>query len=142
MSRIALQLTDRLKYRWPPEYCAEFIRKATGKGHELFVIADEHHIRLEMKGDLIHDRTKEKPEDVLESCDVFIGPPLRVADIAKRRGLKVVCLLGASLDGEGVESSTFCKGCEQKMEPRIDCLWGDEICMAEISPNDVMEALC
>lgn len=140
--RIALQLTDRIKYRWPPEYCAEFIRKATNKGHGVFVVADEPRIRLDMKGDLIHDRTGEKAEDVLESCDVFVGPPLRLADIAKRKGLKRVLLLGASLNGEGVQSTTFCAGCVEKMEPRIDCLWGDELCMSEICPNDVLEAIC
>jgi ADP-heptose:LPS heptosyltransferase len=142
MSRIALQLTDRIKYRWPPEYCAEFIRKATKKGHDVFVIADEPRIRLDMKGEHIFDRTKERAEDVLESCDVFVGPPLRLADIAKRRGLKQVRLLGASLEGVGVQSTTFCAGCEQKMDPRIDCLWGDEICMSEITANDVLEAIC
>ena len=142
MSRIALQLTDRIKYRWPPQYCAEFIRKAVKKGHEVFVIADEPNIVLDMTGDGIHDRLKEKAEDVLESCDVFVGPPLRLADVAKRRGLKQVCLLGASLEGQGVQSTTFCAGCVQKMEPRIDCLWGDELCMSEVCPNDVLEAIC
>ena len=140
--RIAVQLTDRLKYRWPAEYCAEFIRKATGKGHEIFAVADEPNVRLDMKGDLIHDCTKEWPEDVFDDCDVFVGPPLRLASIAERKRLKVVRLLGASLVGEGVKSSTFCAGCVEKMEPRIDCLWGDEICMNEITANDVLEALC
>lgn len=140
--RIALQLTDRLKYRWPPHYCAEFIRKAVKKGHEVFVVADEPNVRLDMTGDGIHDRLKEKAEDVLETCDVFVGPPLRLADVAKRKRLKRVLLLGASLNGEGVTSTTFCAGCVEKMESRIDCLWGDEICMSEITANDVMEALC
>ena len=142
MSRIALQLTDRIKYRWPAEYCSEFIRKAVNRGHDMYIVADEPNIRLDMKDDHIFDRTKERAEDVLETCDVFVGPPLRLADIAKRRGLKTVMLLGASLDGEGVQSSTFCAGCVQKMEPRIDCLWSDELCMSEISPNDVLEAIC
>jgi len=142
MSRIALQLTDRLKYRWPADYCAEFIHKASKRGHEIFVITDEPNVRLDMKGDGIYDRTKDKPEDVIESCDIFVGPPLRLADVAKRKGLKLVCLLGASLNGVGVQSSTFCAGCEEKMDPRIDCLWQDEICMDEITANDVLEAIC
>jgi len=141
MKRIALQLTDRLKYRWPAEYCAEFIRKAVKQGHEVYVLADEPNIKLDMKGEGIHDKLKERPEDVLETCDVFVGPPLRLADIAKRRGLKQVRLLGASLEGEGVRSTTFCAGCVQKMDPMLDCLWQDELCMREISPNDVLEAV-
>jgi ADP-heptose:LPS heptosyltransferase len=139
--RIALQLTDRIKYRWPAEYCAEFIRKAVKKGHEVHVMADEPNIKLDMKGEGIYDKLKERPEDVLETCDVFVGPPLRLASIAKRRGLKTVMLLGASLDGVGVVSTTFCAGCVQKMDPMLDCLWQDELCMREISPNDVLEAV-
>jgi hypothetical protein len=139
--RIALQLTDRIKYRWPAEYCAEFIRKATKKGHDVFVVADEPNIRLDMKGEGIYDRTKEKAEDVFESCDVFVGPPLRLADVSARKGLKQVRLLGASLEGAGVRSTTFCCGCVQKMTPMIDCLWMDELCMWEITPNDVLEAV-
>jgi ADP-heptose:LPS heptosyltransferase len=140
--RIALQLTDRIKYRWPAEYCAEFIRKAAAKGYDVFVVADEPNIRLDMKGEHIFDRTNEKAEGVLESCDVFVGPPLRMASIAKRRGLKQVQLLGASLEGTGVRSTTFCAGCVQKMEPMLDCLWQDELCMSEITANDVLEAIC
>ena len=139
--RIALQLTDRLKYRWPAVYCAEFIRKAVKKGHEVFVVADEPNIGFDMKGEGIHDRLSEKPEDVLESCDVFVGPPLELSAAAKRKKLKTVLLLGASLQGDGVQSTTFCAGCEQKMEPMIDCRWGDEICMEEITPNDVLGKL-
>jgi hypothetical protein len=141
MSRIALQLTDRIKYRWPAEYCAEFIRKASTRGHEVYAVADEPNIRLDMKGEGIFDRTKEKAEDVFETCDVFVGPPLRLADIAQRRGLKTVRLLGASLKGDGVKSATFCAGCLEKMDPRIDCLWSDELCMSEITANDVLEAI-
>lgn len=141
MSRIAFQLTDRLKYRWPPEYCSEFIRKASRKGHEVYVVADEPNIKLDMTGEGIFDRLGEKAEDVFETCDVFVGPPLRLADIAKRRGLKQVRLLGASVEGEGVRSTTFCSGCVQRMSPMMDCLWSDEICMSEITPNDVLEAI-
>ena len=142
MSKIALQLTDRIKYRWPPEYCAEFIRKATKAGHEIHVVADEPNVRLDMTGDGIHNRLEENADDVLDDCDVFVGPPLRLADVSRLKGLKQVRLLGASLEGEGVQSTTFCCGCVQKMQPMIDCLWSDEICMYEITPNDVMEAIC
>lgn len=139
--KIALQLTDRLKYRWPPEYCAEFIRKAVKRGHEVHVVADEQNVGLEMTGTGIHNRLKESAGDVVQECDVFVGPPLDLAAVAKRGGVRTVCLLGASLEGEGVVSTTFCCGCVQKMEPMIDCLWNDEICMNEITPNDVLEAI-
>jgi len=140
--KIALQLTDRIKYRWPAEYCGEFIRKASAKGHEVHVVADEENVRLDMAGEGIFDRLKEDAECVIEECDVFVGPPLALADFAKRRGKKMVMLLGASLAGEGVQSTTFCAGCVQKMEPMVDCLWQDEICMFEITANDVLEAIC
>lgn len=139
--KIALQLTDRIKYRWPPEYCAEFIRKAVKKGHEVHVVADEPNVRLDMTGEGIHNRLGEIADDVVRDCDVFVGPPLHLADVSKKLGLRQVRLLGASLEGEGVRSTTFCCGCVEKMKPMIDCLWSDELCMNEITPNDVLEAI-
>lgn len=142
--RIALQLTDRIKYRWPADYCREFAHKASDRGHEVFMVADEPDVVVNMTKQGVYDRTKEKALDVLETCDVFVGPPLALADGAERRGLKVVALQGASLRGTGVRSSTFCAGCdsEGKLEPRLDCLWEDELCMSELTPNMVLEAIC
>jgi hypothetical protein len=142
--KIALQLTDRLKYRWPPDYCREFACKAVEKGHEVFMVADETNICVQIQRKGIYDSTKDKATTVVRLCDVFVGPPLALADYAKANGVRTIVLQGASLRGDGVRSTTFCVGCdsEGKLEPRVDCLWSDELCMWEISPNDVLEVIC
>jgi len=51
-------------------------------------------------------------------------------------------LLGATLKGEGVPAPIACRGCIDHDGGRLDCFFEDDICMEEITANDVLEALC
>lgn len=70
-------------------------------------------------------------------ADVSVGPPGY-----EFVGRKVV-FLGPTLEGEGIKSPIICAGCLDKIKPTpVDCYFRDEICFLEITPNDVLEALC
>ena len=75
------------------------------------------------------------------SVGVKSPPPLKYFDMAASEGKRTISLQGSDFKGEGVKSTMQCAGCRQNMENVIDCLWEDEICMYEITPNDVLSVV-
>jgi len=142
--KIAAHVTERVMHQWPPTYWAEFFRKATKQGHEVYVFSGEPNIRVEMKNDKIYDRTQVCDEDAIKeiaTCDIFVGPLLHFYRAASSNGVRTVGILTASVDGEGVKSTLPCTGCLQSLGERVDCHWGDELCQWQVTPNMVMEAI-
>lgn len=139
--RIAAHLTEKLMYRWPVSYWVELIHKLTKQGHHVYAVSDEYTVAIKDDNPLLHNclhLPDEQTEKVIAGCDLYIGVPGKYYDMAKRNGVRVVGLLGATKKGEGVVSSSQCAGCTDLMPNRIDCLWADELCMFEITPNDVL----
>lgn len=144
MSRIAAHVTERVFHTWPASYWAEFLRKATAAGHDVYVFSDDALVSVDTKNPKVYSLiglSEKEIHDGLEACQVFVGPKLRYYHLAKHLGLKMVGLLGATLEGEGVKSPHPCAGCLDKLENQTDCFWGDEVCLYEVTPNDVMNAL-
>ena len=122
---LVLYLTNRIKYKWPKEYSEEFIEKLKTRGHNISIISD--------------DTEEQKAKSVIYECDYFIGvkgPFDEFPSCGKR-----VFIRAASSQGEGPLSTMQCAGCEEKLPGRVDCLWEDELCMKEVTPNDVLEYL-
>lgn len=124
--KIALYVSNRIFRKWPEDYIREFVNKAIARGHRVFQVAD---------GDPDNER-------IIAECDAFVGAPGKYADIAKSYRKKVIHLLGPTLKGEGVVSPIICAGCLDKLGEQSDCFFHDEICMMEITPNDVLEEIC
>ena len=142
--RIAVHLTERVMFCWPATYWTELIKKLTDAGHDLYALSDETNVSNASQNPRLHDRlhlSDEESRKVIAECDVFIGPPLKYHDMAKELGVKTIALLGATLKGDGVRTTTVCGGCLDKLDNKVDCNWGDEICYYEILPNDVIAAL-
>jgi len=142
--RIAIHVTQRVFHAWPASYWSEFIRKATGAGHSIYVFSDDALVSFDVKHPEVYNLiglSSKEERDGMESCEAFVGPKLRYYHLAKELGLKVVGLLGATLDGEGVKSPHPCAGCLDKLENKTDCFWSDEVCLLEVTPNDVLAAL-
>lgn len=142
--KIAAHLTEKVMFRWPVGYWVELIHKLTKAGHDIYCFSDEYTVDIKDNNPRLHNRlhlSDEDSEKEIAKCDVFIGPPLKYYDMAKRNGLELVGLLAATLNGEGVKSTTQCAGCLDNLQGMIDCLWKDEICLLEITPNDVMNHL-
>ena len=122
---IVLYLTNKIKYKWPKEYVDEFVGKLTKKGHDTKVISDDTETAL--------------VSNVLGNCDVFIGVKNQF-DSLPLSGRRIT-IRAASEEGEGPLSTMQCAGCVEKLPERIDCLWADELCMKEVTPNDVLRHL-
>jgi ADP-heptose:LPS heptosyltransferase len=143
--KVAIHLTERVTYRWPIEYWVELIGKLTKAGHEVYAVSDEPNVRIEDKNPLLFDRTQlsdELSKTVIAKCDVFVGAPLKYYKMAKELNVRAIALLGSTFKGDGVKTSAQCGGCRDNMENVNDCLFEDELCFWEITPNDVMEVLC
>lgn len=142
--KIAIHLTERVMYAWPLEYWIELVKKLTDLGHELYALSDEPNVKNESKNPKFHDRLN-LPDDesrkVLAECDLFIGPPLKYYRMAEELGVRVIGLLGATFKGEGVRTTNICGGCLDKLENKVDCVFYDELCYHEITPNDVIAAI-
>jgi hypothetical protein len=142
--RIAVALTEKLMYQWPLEYWVELIHKLTVVGHTVCAYSDEPHISISDQNPLLQNRLC-LPDSVSEKeiagCDLFIGPPLKYYEMAKRNGVRAIGLLGATFRGEGVKTPMSCGGCLDQLGPQADCFWGDESCYYEITPNDVIAAI-
>jgi len=142
--RIACHVSNRVFHTWPAEYWYEFIEKATKAGHDIYVFSDESGVLLDVKNPHVYSLiglTDDEERQGMEVCDVFVGPKLRYYHMADEFGLKMVGLLGATLDGCGVKSTHPCAGCLDKLENQVDCYFADELCYTEITPNDVLAAL-
>ena len=114
---------------WPKEYCEELFAKLIDLGDRVFVVTD--------------DLTDEKAHETIAACTHFVGTPGKYMDMAKSLRVKCVALLGPTLQGEGIKSPIVCAGCLDKIDPKPqDCFFEDELCAWEISPNDVVEAIC
>lgn len=142
--RIALHFTEKVMYQWPVSYWVELVKKLTDAGHDLYALSDEENVINESTNPKLHDHLHVSDAEarmVLAGCDLFIGPPLKYYRMADELGVRVIGLLGATFEGEGVRTTTTCGGCLDKLEGRVDCNWADEICMFEILPNDVIAAI-
>jgi ADP-heptose:LPS heptosyltransferase len=122
---VALYVSKRVFRAWPDEYVKELVGKLIARGDRVFIVEDD----------------APENEDVITNCDLFVGVPGEYAELAKAKGKRVIHLLGPTLRGEGVVSPIICAGCLDKMEGKQDCFFGDEICMYEITPNDVLGAM-
>ena len=142
--KIAVHLTERVMFAWPLDYWTELVRKLTDAGHDLYALSDELNVGNESKNPRFHDRlhlSDEESRKVIADCDVFIGPPLKYYGMAKELGVKTVALLGATFKGDGVRTTNICGGCLDKLENKTDCVFSDELCYWEVTPNDVIAAL-
>ena len=143
--KVAIHLTEKVTYRWPIDYWIELIRKLTTKGHEVYAVSDEPYVRIDDTNPLLFDRlhlADDLSKIVIAKCDAFVGPPLKYYQMAKELGVKTVALLGSSFNGDGVKTSAQCGGCRENMKNVNDCVFEDELCYFEITPNDVLEVLC
>lgn len=144
--KIAAHPTERVKFRWPLDYWREFMRKALDAGHEIVFLADEPTVvitTVNTKVSFLSMPDDARAMEALKGCDLFVGPPLRFYRLADSLGLKMVGLLGSSREGKGVRPDYVpCSGCHEAVGANVDCFWRDEICMAHITPNMVMEAVC
>lgn len=124
--KIVLYLTNRIKYKWPDEYVSELLTKLEKRGHFTAVISDD------TEGDVVKGE--------LDRCDFFIGvnSPFDGIPFDGKR----VYIRAASLEGEGPQSPIPCAGCIEKLPDRFDCNFKDELCMKEVTPNDILEYLC
>lgn len=142
--KIALHFTERVCFMWPMSYWIELVQKLTDAGHNLYALSDEPNVGNNSKNPKLHDRlhlSDEESRKVIAECDLFIGPPLKYYDMAKELGVRTIALLGATFKGDGVRTTNICGGCLDKLEGRNDCNFGDELCMWELLPNDVIAAL-
>jgi len=126
--KVCLHKSKRVMESWPEPYCDELFAKLIDRGDRAFVVTD--------------DLDDAKAEGTIAACDYFVGTPGKYLDMAKAHGVKTVALLGPTLKGEGVRSPIICAGCKDKLDNPVDCYFGDEVCMWEIPPNDVLEAIC
>lgn len=123
---IVLYLTDRIKFKWSKEYTDELLSKLEKRGHFTKVISD--------------DTDREIVEHELSVCDYFIGVKSPFDDI--QTDAKRIYIRGASKEGEGPISPIPCAGCVENLPDRVDCLFADELCMKEITANDILEHMC
>jgi hypothetical protein len=137
--KIAIHVTEKVMHQWPIDYWAEFIRKATKNGHEVYAFSGEPNVVIQLKNDHVFDRTQVCDEDArreIASCDVFVGPLLHFYGLAPKN----VGILTSSFAGEGVRATIPCAGCRESLGERVDCHWGDELCQWHVTPNDVLKA--
>lgn len=126
--KVCVRKSKRVMETWPEPYCDELFAKLIARGDRAFVVTD--------------DLEDDKALETIRTCDYFVGTPGKHLDMAKAYGVKTVALLGPTLKGDGVKSPIICAGCKDKLENPMDCFFSDEICLLEISPNDVLEVLC
>jgi hypothetical protein len=125
--RVCAYKSEKVMAKWPPEYWEELSRKLSERGHTLFAITDE--------------TGPEEAGRIIADCDVYVGP--LGAFYEQAAGKRRVGLLGPTLKGDGVQSTTLCAGCIDKIQPTpVDCHFKDELCFWEITPNDVLANLC
>ena len=142
--RVAVHVTERVFHAWPSSYWAEFLRKATAAGHDVYVFSDDDCISFETQNPKVYNLiglSDAEERQGMKDCDVFVGPKLRYYDMAVELGVRTVGLLGATLEGDGVKSPHPCAGCLDKLENQVDCFFGDEVCLLEVTPNMVLAAL-
>ena len=111
--KVYFNRSEKIMEKWPDPYWYELKNKLCEKGH---CVTDE-----------------------VSEADAYVGP---VDSIYKSFHGRRIGLLGPTLEGEGVKSPIICAGCKEKLENQVDCIFQDELCMLEITPNDVMRALC
>lgn len=127
--KVCIHQSQKVMETWPVAYCDELIDKLLKRGDRAFLVTD--------------DLPDDKARETIAMCDYFVGPPTKYTQMAKDAGVKTVDLLGPMLKGDGIKSPIICAGCLDKIDPKpVDCFFADEICFYEISPNDVLEALC
>jgi len=113
-------------YKWPQPYVSELVRKLDLLGYEVSIISD--------------DTIKKIAKREIGQADLFVGVPNKFDELPTEA--KRIRLLGATTEGEGVKSTVQCVGCVENLGNPIDCLWADELCMHEITPNDILEVMC
>jgi ADP-heptose:LPS heptosyltransferase len=142
--KIAAHITERLMYDWPQIYWMELLQKLTRQGDDVYLFSDELPVQIKDTNPKLHDRLHlpdAESEAAIGECDLFIGFPLKYADMAKRKGVKTI-LLQAATNGPGVKTSVPCGGCRDNVPGQNDCMFGgDGLCLWEITPNDVMAAV-
>ena len=126
--KVALLINKKVMQCWPESYWGELTDKLLKRNHRVFMVSDEYPI--------------ENNHKVIDECDVCVGTAGEYVDYASLKGKRIVRILGPTLEGEGVKSPIICAGCMDKLENRVDCLWEDELCFYEVTPNDVLEVLC
>ena len=143
--KIAAHITQKLMYDWPLIYWLELLGKLTKEGHDVYLFSDELPVQIKDSNPKLHDRLHlpdEQSEEEISTCNIFIGFPLKYAEMAKRKGVKTVLLLAATNKGHGVKTSVPCGGCIDNVPGQNDCMFGgDQLCLWEITPNDVMAAV-
>lgn len=122
---VALYVSKQVFRKWPDEYVKELVGKLIARGDRVFIVEDD----------------APENDEVITNCDLFVGVPGEYAELAKAKGKRVVLLLGPTLQGDGVKSTIICAGCLDKLGMLPDCFFKDEICMYEITPNDVLGAM-
>lgn len=125
--KIAIYPTEKIFSKWPDSYWGELTDKLLKKGHRVFIINDEN--------------PKDKNDEILSDCDLYIGAPGEYYDLARDKCIRVIGLLGATRNGEGVISTAPCAGCIDVMPDVVDCIWHDDLCMMMITPNDIIGVL-
>lgn len=146
--KIALHITDRTLFTWPAVYWQDLIKRLIDADHEVFIFSDESHVNINIKHERVHKcfgMSNDVINSTISKCDLFIGVPLKFSKLAKANGLKIINLLGSTLDGEGIKSPLMCAGCIDKTGNEIDCAFQDELCMHRITPimvNREVDKLC
>ena len=125
--KVTVYLTHRVGYSWPQAYINELGRKLNERGYHVSVISD--------------DTPDEIARREINDSNFFVGVPNRF-DAYNPPGTKRVVLYGAKKGSDGVTSSVQCAGCFDNCENVVDCLFQDELCMKEITPNDILEFMC
>lgn len=124
--KAVIYVTKRVMYKWPQMYIDELVAKLQRRDYDVSVISD--------------DTIRKIAKREIESADLFIGVPNKFDELCDKA--KRIRLLGATTEGEGVVSSVQCAGCVENQGNPIDCMWSDELCMYEITPNDILEDAC
>lgn len=124
--KIVLYLTNRIKYKWPKEYVDELLSKLEGAGHYTSVISD--------------DTGRDVVERELSVSDYFVGVKSPFDDVLSPA--KRIHIRAASFAGDGPVSPIPCAGCVENLPDEPDCHFSDEMCMKEVTPNDILGHMC
>lgn len=123
--KVVLYLTHRVMFKWPQEYINDFARKANASGFDVNIISDDTDVSVAKRE--------------IETADFFVGVKSPF-DWIIPKGERIY-FSGAKKSG-GIQSPIQCAGCIDNMEDIMDCLWEDNLCMWEITPNDILEVMC
>lgn len=142
--KICAYITNRVMWTWPADYWRELFHKLTKRGHEVYVISDDPEVVVNDTNPKVFNCTGKaatEADEVVSSCDMYVGVPTRWYELAGFLGKNRIALCGPRIVEDGIVADTPCAGCIDKLGVRTDCNWGDELCYRQITPNDVMGAI-